>query len=67
VDLLRSEQWPVAETGRFPNLLMSSCEPLQHFGFIAGNVNPRDSLRENVTTDSNRVERWKLFKRQLHS
>jgi hypothetical protein len=34
---------------------MGGIEPLQHFGFIVGNVDAGNSLRENVTTDFDRA------------
>jgi len=45
---------------------MCRIEPLQHFGFIVGDVDARNSLCENVTTDCDRAQRRKLFKRQIH-
>jgi len=45
----------VAKAGCVANFSMYDIEPLQHFGFIVGDVYPGNSLRENVTTDFDRA------------
>jgi hypothetical protein len=40
---------------------MCGIEPLQHFGFIVGDVDAGNSLDENMATDSHRTQRGKLF------
>ncbi len=51
VDLFGGEQRPIAKTGCVANFPMCGIEPLQHSGFIVGNVDAGNSLCENVTTD----------------
>ena len=55
VDLFGSEQRPIPKAGRGANFAMCGVEPLQHFGFIVGDVDAGNSLRENVTTDFDRA------------
>jgi hypothetical protein len=55
VDLFGGEQRPIAKAGCVANFAMGGIEPLQHFGFIVGNVDAGNSLRENVTTDFDRA------------
>jgi hypothetical protein len=55
VDLFGGEQGPIAKAGCVANFAMCCIEPLQHFGFIVGNVDAGNSLRENVTTDFERA------------
>jgi hypothetical protein len=45
---------------------MRGIEPLQHFRFVMRNVDTGSSSRESVTTDSNRAQRGKLLKGQIH-
>src|SRR6059036_1061387 len=61
VDLLRGEQWPIADANCVANFAMRGFKPLQYFGFIGRNVDARNSLREKVATNSNRAQRRKLF------
>ena len=55
VDLFGGEQRPIAKAGRVANFAMCGVEPLQHFGFIVGDVDAGNSLRENVTTGFDRA------------
>src|SRR6188472_313308 len=55
VDLFGGEQRPLAHADCVANFLMCSVEPLQHFGFIVGDVDSGNSLCENVMTEFDRV------------
>ena len=44
-----------AKAGCVSNFAMCGIEPLEHFGFIVGDVDAGNSLRENVTTDFDRA------------
>jgi hypothetical protein len=61
VSLLSGDQWPIAHPGRMPDFTMRGIEPLQHFGFVVRNIDAWNSLRESVTTYSNRAQRGKLL------
>ena len=56
----------VAKAGHVANFVMRGLEPLQYLGLLGQNVDAGNSLRENMTTDFDRAQRRKLFKRQLH-
>jgi hypothetical protein len=66
VDLFGGEQRPIGKAGCVANFLMCGIEPLQHFGFIVGDVDAGNSLDENVTTDFDRAQRRKLFEGSMH-
>ena len=66
MNLLGREQRPIAHADCIANSAMRGIKPLQYFGFIMGNVDVGNSLRENVTTDLDRAQRRKLFERQIH-
>jgi hypothetical protein len=55
MDLFGGEQRPIVKAGCVADFAMGGIEPLQHFGFIVGNVDAGNSLRENVTTDFDRA------------
>ena len=55
VDLFGGEQRPIVKAGCLPNFPMFGFEPLQHFGFIVGDVDAGNSLDESVTTDFDRA------------
>ena len=55
VDLFSGEQRPIAKAGCVANFAMCGIEPLQHFGFIVGDVDAGNSLDGSVTTVSNRA------------
>jgi hypothetical protein len=66
VDLFGGEQRPIAKAGCVANFPMCGIEPLQHFGFIVGDVDAGNSLDESMTTDFDRDQRGKLFDGQIH-
>ena len=55
VDLFGGEQRPIVKARFLANFPMCGIEPLQHFGFIVGDIDAGNSLRENVTTDFDRA------------
>jgi hypothetical protein len=55
VNLLRSEQRPIAYADCVTNFAMRGFEPIQHLGFIVRNVDAWNSPRESVTTDFDRA------------
>jgi hypothetical protein len=59
--LLRGKQRPIADPDCIPNFSVRGIKPLQHFGLIMRHVDAQNSLRKNVTTDSDRAQRRKLF------
>jgi len=63
VNLLRGDQRPFADADCIANFAMGRTKPVQNFGFIVRNIDTRNSSRENVPTDSNRVQCGKLFER----
>jgi hypothetical protein len=66
VDLLGGEQRPVAKAGCVANFVMRCIEALQHIGFIMGDGDAGNSVRENMMNDANRAQRRKLFEEQVH-
>ena len=63
VDLFGGEERPIAKAGCVANFAMCGIEPLQHFGFIVGDVDAGNSLRENVTTDFDRASAQEIVRR----
>ena len=55
VDLFGGEQRPITKAVCLANFPMYGIEPLQHFGFIVGDVEAGNSLYENVTTAFDRA------------
>jgi hypothetical protein len=66
VNLLGSQQGPIAHADCVANFAMRGFQPLQHFGLIVRNVDAGNSLRESVTTDFARAQRGKLLEGKLH-
>jgi hypothetical protein len=55
MDLLGGEERPIIKASGLANFLMGGIKPLEYLGFLGRDVDSRNSLRENVTTDLDRA------------